>query len=178
VHATRTRPPVEVSADGVGVVSHVGARLVADLADRTTLTAHLSAVFAGRVARQTGHDPGRVLADLAVTIADGGECISDIATLADQSSVFGPVASDSTCWRVLNSITTADLDRVAAARAAARAVAWAQRAEVTGQALPASLVAGVPLRDAQGRPVLVIDDDATIVVTHSEKEQTAATFTC
>jgi hypothetical protein len=158
------------------VVSHVGARLIADLADQTMLTAQLSGAFAHRVAPQTAHDPGRVLADLAVMIADGGEAISDIATLADQAAVFGPVASDSTCWRVLNSIADADLDAIAQARAAARAVAWAQRAEQTGQALPASLVAGAPLIDAEGRPVLVIDDDATIVVTHSEKEHTAATF--
>jgi hypothetical protein len=165
-----------VSADGAGVVSHVGARLIADLADRTMLTAQLSGVFVHRVAPQTVHDPGRVLADLAVMIADGGEAISDIATLADQAAVFGPVASESTCWRVLNSIADADLDAIAQARAAARAVAWAQRAEQTGHALPASLVAGAPLIDAEGRPVLVIDDDATIVVTHSEKEHTAATF--
>jgi Transposase DDE domain group 1 len=176
VHATRTRPPVEVSADGVGVVSHAGSRLLVDLADQTTMTGQLSAVFAHRTAPQTAHDPGRVLVDLAVMLADGGETISDIATLADQAAMFGPVASDSTCWRVLNSITATDLDGIAAARAAARAVAWAQRAEVTGQTLPASLVAGTPLLDTEGRPVLVIDDDATIVVTHSEKEHTAATF--
>jgi hypothetical protein len=117
-----------------------------------------------------------VLVDLAVVIADGGEAISDIATLADQAAVFGPVASDSTCWRVLDSIRDSDLDAIAAARAAAREVAWAQRAEQTGAPLPASLVAGAPLLDGGGRPVLVIDDDATIVVTHSEKERTAATF--
>jgi hypothetical protein len=165
-----------VSADGAGVVSHAGSRLLADLADQTTLTAQLSAVFAGRTALQTAHDPGRVLTDLAVMIADGGEAISDIATLADQGAVFGPVASDSTCWRVLNSIRDADLDAIAAARAATRAVVWAQRAEQTGQPLPTSLVAGTPLLAADGRPVLVIDEDATIVVTHSEKEQAAATF--
>lgn len=165
-----------MSADGGGVVSHAGSRLLADLADQSTLTAQLSGVFANRVAPQTAHDPGRVLADLAVLIADGGEAISDIATLADQAAVFGPVASDSTCWRVLNAITAADLDAIGQARAAARAVAWAQRAEQTGHALPASLVAGAPLLDAERRPVLVIDDDATIVVTHSEKEHTAATF--
>jgi hypothetical protein len=150
--------------------------LIADVADRTTLTGLLSAVFAHRTAAQTAHDPGRVLTDLAVMIANGGECISDIAALADQAAVFGQVASDSTCWRVLNSITATDLDAIAAARAAARVVAWAQRAEQTGHALPASLVAGTPLLDDRDRPVLVIDDDATIVVTHSEKEQTAATF--
>jgi hypothetical protein len=158
------------------VVSHVGARLLADLADRTTLTGQLSAIFAGRTAPQTAHDPGRVLVDVAVMLADGGECISDIATLADQGEVFGPVASDSTCWRVLNSITPADLAGIAAARAAAREVAWAQRADATGQTLPASLVAGTPLLDRDGRSVLVIDEDATIVVAHSEKESAAATF--
>jgi hypothetical protein len=77
---------------------------------------------------------------------------------------------------VLNSITAADPDAIAAARGAARVVAWAQRAEQTGHALPASLVAGTPLLGDRDRPVVVIDDDATIVVTHSEKEQTAATF--
>ena len=176
MHATRSRPPVDVSADGAGVVSHAGSRLLADLADQTTLIAQLSAVFAGRTAPQTAHDPGRVLTDLTVLIADGGEAISDIATLADQAAVFGAVASDSTCWRVLDSIRDPDLDAIAAARAAAREVAWAQRAEQTGAPLPASLVAGAPLIDSDGRPVLVIDDDATIVVTHSEKEQAAATF--
>jgi len=165
-----------VSADGVGVVSHVGARLLADLADATTLTAQLSAVFASRTAPQTAHDPGRLLGDVAVMLADGGECISDIATLADQAAVFGPVASDSTCWRVLDSIGDGDLRAIAAARAAARAVAWAQSAEATGQALPASLVAGQPLLDRDGQAVLVIDEDATIVVAHSEKRSAAAMF--
>jgi hypothetical protein len=51
------------------------------------------------------------LFDLAVMLADGGECISDIATLADRSEVFGPVASDSTCWRVLDAVSDADLGR-------------------------------------------------------------------
>ncbi len=120
MHVTRTRPPVEVSADGAGVVSHAGSRLLADLADQTTLTAQLSAVFAERVAPQTAHDPGRVLTDVAVMIAGGGEAISDIATLADQAAVFGPVASDSTCWRVLNSIGPVELEQIAAARARTR----------------------------------------------------------
>jgi len=176
VKATRTRPPVVVSADGIGVVSHAGSRLLADLADRSTLTAQLSAVFADRVAPQTAHDPGRVLTDVAVMIADGGECISDIATLSDQPGVFGPVASDSTCWRVLDAVTDADLAAIDAARAATREVVWAQRAEATGTALPASLVAGAPLLARDGRAVLVIDEDATLVIAHSEKEQAAATF--
>jgi hypothetical protein len=49
------------------------------------------------------------------------------------------------CWRVLDAISEADLAGNAAARAAAREIAWPRRAEVNGQALPASLVAGQPL---------------------------------
>ena len=79
MHATRTRPALEVSAEGAGVVSHAGSRLLADLADRSTLTAQVSAVFFDRVRPQTAHDPGRVLTDLAVMIADGGECISVVS---------------------------------------------------------------------------------------------------
>jgi len=119
-----------------------------------------------------------VLADLAVMIADGGEVISDIATLSDQPTLFGPVASDSTCWRVLDAVGTADLAALAAARARAREVAWLARGEVTGTVLAPIPVAGRDLLDGAGRPVLVIDMDATIVIAHSEKEQAAATFIC
>jgi hypothetical protein len=109
-------------------------------------------------------------------IADGGEAISDIATLGDQAALFGPVASDSTCWRVLDSLIPAQIAGVAGARARARALVWAQRAEVTGASLPASRVADRELVDAAGRAVLVIDLDATIVIAHSDKEQAAPTF--
>ena len=47
MQATTTRPTITVTADGAGVVSHAGSRLLADLADRTTLTAELAAVLNG-----------------------------------------------------------------------------------------------------------------------------------
>jgi hypothetical protein len=159
-----------VSTDGRGVVSHVGSRLLAELADRSTLTGQLSAALAGLGRPRAVHDPGRVLVDLAVAVADGGECISDIAVLADRPGLFGPVASDSTVWRLLAQLGAAELDAVAVARAAAREVAWAQRAEMCGAVVPAARAAGRVL------PGLVIDLDATIVICHSEKESAAATF--
>jgi len=70
---------------------------VADLAGTTTLTTELSAALDGVRGSRPRHDPGRVLVDLAVAIADGAEAISDIAVLADQPALFGSVASDSTC---------------------------------------------------------------------------------
>jgi hypothetical protein len=171
VHPTTTRPKITVTADGAGVVSHAGTRLLADLADTTTLTAELSDVLDGVRGSRPRHDPGRVLVDLAVAIADGAETISDIAVLADQPALFGSVASDSTCWRLLDALDERRLSAVAGARARAREAAWAQRAETTGAALGRSRVAGTTGLDA-----LVIDLDAHVLVCHSEKEQTAPTF--
>jgi len=111
-----------------------------------------------------------VLVDLAVAVADGATTISEIAVLDDQSELFGRVASDSTCWRLLDRLDDTTLAQVAAARARAREVVWDQHAERHGRAFPPATVAG---RDLD---VLVIDLDASIVVCHSEKEQAAPTF--
>jgi hypothetical protein len=152
-------------------VSHAGSRLLDDLAEATTLTSELSQALAGLRRPRTRHDPGRVLVDLAVAIADGAEAITDIAVLADQPELFGPVASDSTCWRLLEALDEPRLAAVAAARARAREVAWAQRAEATGRAFTRSRVAGTV-----GVEALVIDLDAHVLLCHSEKEQAAPTF--
>jgi len=93
-----------VTGDGSGVVSHAGTVLLAELADRIGLTAGLSEATDGLRERRAGHDPGRVLVDVAVAIADGATTISDVQTLADQHGSYGPagsVASTSTIWRVL-----------------------------------------------------------------------------
>ncbi len=151
-------------------MSHAGSRLLADLANRTTLTAQLAEELAGPRKPRARHDPGRVLVDMAVAVADGATTISDVAVLADQAELFGSVASDSTCWRLLDQLDTTRLGAVARARAAAREVMWAQRAELTGAPFPPAMAAGREL------PGLVIDLDASIVVCHSEKEHAAPTF--
>src|SRR4051812_21585130 len=61
VQATTTRPKVTATADGQGVVSHAGSRLLADVADRTTLTGKLAEVLAVLRKPRARHDPGRVL---------------------------------------------------------------------------------------------------------------------
>ncbi|MFJ5156739.1 hypothetical protein ACIQCF_35360, partial [Streptomyces sp. NPDC088353] len=72
VHTTRSRPKLVVSADGNGVANHAGSRLLADLADATSLTSAFSEALHRLRPRGTGHDPGRVAVDLAVMLADGG----------------------------------------------------------------------------------------------------------
>jgi hypothetical protein len=171
VKTTRTRPTITVTGGGRGVVSHAGARLLADLADTTGLTNAFCQALAGlrQRRRQDGHDPGRIAVDLAVMLADGGQAIADLGVLRDQSGLFGPVASDPTAWRLLSQLGETLLSELRAARARARQVAWAQHADTRG-ALPAVTVAG---RQVDG---LVLDIDATIVICHSEKESATSTW--
>jgi hypothetical protein len=150
-----TRPRVLVTGDGRNVVAHAGARVLCDLADALGLTDGLSTAMAPTKLRRRGHDRGQVLVDLAVMLADGGEAISDLAVLADQPALFGDVASSATAWRTLDAVDDEVLCRIATARAAARAQAWA---------------AGVD------PGFYVIDFDGTLVNSHSEKEQAAPTY--
>ena len=146
---------VVVTTDGAGIVSHAGAFMVSQLADRVGLTDALSAAMAPTRRRASGHDPGQVLRDLAVMLADGGDCISDLTVLREQADLFGPVASTATAWRTLDAIDDHMLDRIRTARASTRAYAWAAGA--------------APDR-------VVLDLDATLVTAHSDKEGATANY--
>ena len=95
---------VDVAADGTGLSSRAGTGLLPLVASRLGLTDGLCAAFEGTRERRSPHDPGRVFCDLAVMLADGGRCVSDLAALAGQPSLFGEVASVSTARRVMLSI--------------------------------------------------------------------------
>lgn len=155
MNANRCRPRLVVSGDGKAVVGHAGSRTLCDLAETLGLRAGLSAAMASTKQRRRGHDRGEVLVDLAVMIADGGTTISDLVTLADQPGLFGPVASVATAWRTLQAVDDTVLAQVAAARAEARALAWAAGADPG---------------------VYVVDIDATLVGSHSEKQHAAANY--
>jgi hypothetical protein len=148
---------VEVRPDGQGLVSHAGAALLAEAADRVGLTAALSRGLTPMRERRSRHDPGRVVRDLAVMLADGGDCLADLRAVRDQQPLFGPVASDTTAFRVIDAIARdpALMDAVRAARAQARENAWNAGAE--------------PER-------IVIDIDATLITAHSDKDGAAGTF--
>jgi len=166
VQSTAWSKGLRVTADGSGVVSHVGAVLLRMLADRTGLTQAVSGALTRR-GWWPAHDRSRVVVDLAVMIAGGGEAICDIDVLRDQGELFGPVASAATCWRALDEIGDVQLRRIAKARARARARVWA-------------LLGAVPPARAAGRDVgdgvVVLDIDSTIVLAHSEKEGAAPTY--
>ncbi|WP_454561667.1 IS1380 family transposase [Mycobacterium haemophilum] len=152
---------VKVSADGYGVVSHAGMAMVRELADRSGLSAQVTAALADTYRGPWVYAPGEVFADLAVAVADGADCIDAVGQLCgDREHVLGAKASTTTMWRLVDErIDAGHLPRVRAARAAARAAAWAAGAAPT----PGGW--------------LHIDIDATLVIDHSDnKEKAGATW--
>jgi hypothetical protein len=161
---------LKVTAEGTGLVGHAGAILLRKAADQTGLTAQLSAAL-----RRKGTSPlldrGTVLASLAAAIALGATSMSDIALLAHLAPVLGDAPSGPTVRRALDLAgTPAALDRVARARAKARAHAW-KLIEATPAGFPWLVIAGKTLAGW-----LVIDLDATLVTASSDKEGAAPTW--
>jgi hypothetical protein len=101
--------------------------------------------------------PGFVVRDLAVSVADGGDCLTDLGVLRGQEPLLGPVASESTAHRAIKSID---------------AVVWRWKR----LASPARR----PLKrawDAGARPeTITLDIDASLLTAHSEKERAAGNY--
>lgn len=157
---------LEVRADGTGQVAHAGSALLAGLADKVGLTRALSRAMAPTRQRRSAHDPGVVLRDLAVMLADGGDCLADLGALRDQPDLWGHVASDATAFRVIDSVDEQCLGRLRAAVTVARARAWELGARPERS-----------LARWHNRPErTVIDIDATLTSAHSAKEGAAGNF--
>src|SRR6476620_10948353 len=113
------------------------------------------------------HEPGKVLLDLAIAIAIGGDCLADIGQVRSMPAIFGRVASDPTVSRLIDRLAV-DVDRaeraINTARAQTREVVW----DLAG--------ADAPDHGICPQQPLAVDTDATLLTAHSEKEQAAATY--
>lgn len=160
-------PPVRVDAAPVAAAGSAGGVLLTKTVEVSGLSGGLREAL-GRWRKPTAtHDPGKVLTDLAVTLALGGDCLADAATVRSEPEIYGRVASDATVSRTI-AMLAGDADRVLASVAAARRVARAQVWELAGEHGPNS--------GATADDPLVVDLDATLVTAHSEKEQAAPNF--
>lgn len=152
--------PVRIAAGGESLISTSGASLLLQTAAVSGLAKALSRGLGPWRRPGAVHDPGKMVMDLAVAIAAGGDCLADVALLRAQPEIFGPVASDPTISRLLETLAedaSGAISVIRSARASARARAWAHRP---------------PMADG---PV-VIDLDATLIGAHSEKEQASPNF--
>jgi len=165
--STSCYPSLSVDTTGTGVVSQAGAITLLRTAEKTGLTAGLSAALSRWRKPLATHDPGKIVLDLAVAVAVGGDCLADVALLREEPGVFGSVASDPTVSRLFTTLAAdapTALRAINAARAAARQIVWAHAG------------AHAPDHDISARNPLIIDLDATLVTAHSEKEHAASTY--
>ncbi len=155
------RPWLSVIVGGESLVSHAGGVLLIETARRSGLSGQLARLL-GRWRKPLAvHDPGKIVADLAVAVALGGDAACDIAVLRAQPGVFGPVASDPTVSRLVTTLA-ADADAAVAAISTARAAARERVWDLAGAPLQAGRV--------------VIDLDATLLDVHSEKQDATRTW--
>jgi hypothetical protein len=164
VKTTARRAKITVSADGSGIVSQAGGLLLVQAAALTGLGQGLSAGLARWRPSRAVHDPGKIVTDLVVALALGGDWLADVAVLRAQPGLFGPVASDPVVSRLIARLAAdapKSLKAIRAARAAARERVWA----LAGPAAPGT-----------GGGLILLDVDATVVTSCSEKEQAAPTW--
>jgi len=160
-------PSVRVDSAPVAAVGSAGGVLLTTVCDVTGLSVALREGLSSWRKPTAVHDPGKVLTDLAVTLALGGDCLSDAAIIRCEPGIYGRVASEATVSRAISALGK-DVEKVLAAVAAARTVARARAWERAGEHAPNHVVS---VDDP-----LVVDLDATLVTAHSDKEQAAPTF--
>lgn len=167
MNTTRLYPRLHIDHAQVGAVSQAGGVLLTETIRVSGIDQALSGALARWKKPFARHDPAKVCLDLAVTLALGGDALSDIDVVRSEPGVYGQVASDATVSRLVKTLAK-DAERslaaISDARRAARAMVWA--------------AAGAHAPDAGVSPTghLIIDLNATLITAHSEKEHAAPTF--
>ena len=145
---------VSVEPGGKGVVAHVGLHALGSLADALDLGSALSSCIEPRSQRAPRHDRGKVLVQMALVLAGGGESCADVEHLRAQRDLFGDVASDSTVYRTFHEFDAPQREQFARSLAEVRATIW-EKLDVTSD------------------PV-ILDFDATLVMGLAESKENAA----
>lgn len=156
-------PRVRVEDGGRGVVSQAGAVLLVETVRKSGLDQAISTTLASWRKSRAVHDPGKTVLNLALAVALGGDCLADVAMLRAEPGLFGPVASDPTVSRLIDTLATAGpkaLAAIRAARAEARERVW----NLAKNAAP----------DASGQ--VIVDLDGVLVLAHSDKQDATATW--
>lgn len=166
-NTTGLYPRVQVDTGPAPAVGQGGAVLLTDTIRVSGLDAALAAALGPWRKPTSVHHPAKIVLDLAVSLAVGGDCLADVAVVRSEPGLFGHVASDATVSRLVDTLAgdvDAALARIDTARAVARAQVWRLAGD---QAPDHGIDAGTPL---------IIDLDATLVTSHSDKEQARPTF--
>ncbi|MFA3842626.1 IS1380 family transposase [Streptomyces aureus] len=156
-------PRVRVEGGGRAAVSQAGGVLLVETARKIGLDQAISAALAPWCKPRAVHDPGKVLLDVALAVALGGDCLADVGMLRGEPAVFGAVASDPTVSRLIDALASAGPKALAAIRTA--------RAHVREHVWK---LARASAPDTGGQ--VIVDIDGVLVLAHSEKQDAAATW--
>jgi len=138
VKITGLYPRVRVDTSATAAVGQAGGVLLTRTVTATGLDRFLSAALVRWRKPLAVHDPGKIITDLALSLALGGDCLADLAVLRAEPGVFGRVASDPTVSRAIATLAAEApgvLKAIDTARAAAREQAW----RLAGRHAPDSL---------------------------------------
>ncbi|MEU4351805.1 IS1380 family transposase [Streptomyces sp. NPDC023838] len=156
-------PRVRVEGGGRAVVAQAGGVLLVETVRKAGLDDAISAALTPWRKARAVHDAGKVLLDIALSVALGGDCLADVGMLRAEPAVFGPVASDPTVSRLIDTLAGSGERALAAIRSArteARERVW----KLAGDSAP----------DADG--TVTVDLDGVLVIAHSDKEDAAPTW--
>jgi hypothetical protein len=156
-------PRVRVEGGGRAVVSQAGGVLLVETVRKAGLDTAISAALAPWRKARAVHDPGKILLDVALAVALGGDCLADVAMLRAEPTVFGSVAFDPTVSRLIDTLAASGekaLRAIRSARAEARQHVW----RLADREAP----------DAGG--MVTVDLDGVLVIAHSDKEDAAPTW--
>ncbi len=156
-------PRVRAEGGGRGVVSQAGAVLLVETVRKSGLDQAISTALAPWRKPRAVHDPGKTVLDLALAVALGGDCLADVAMLRAEPGVFGPVASDPTVSRLIDTLAAGG-NRALTAIRQARAHVCEHVWQLAGDTAP----------DADGQ--VTVDLDGVLVISHSDKQDAAATW--
>lgn len=156
-------PRVRIEGGGRVVVSQAGSVLLVETVRKAGLDTAIAAALTPWRRPRAMHDPGKILLDVALAVALGGDCLADVAMLRAEPAVFGPVASDPTVSRLVDALAASGEKALRASRAA--------RAEVRQQVWR---LAEQEAPDADG--TLTVGLDGVLVIAHSDNEDAAPTW--
>jgi hypothetical protein len=96
-HSIGSYPRVRVQDDGRQVVSQAGSVLLVETARKSGLDKAVSRAVAPWRKPRAVHDPSKVLLDVALAVALGGDCLADLAMLRCGGLRPGPLRSPIRC---------------------------------------------------------------------------------
>ncbi|PFG33794.1 DDE family transposase [Sanguibacter antarcticus] len=127
VKSTVVYPRLDIATSTTAAVSQAGGVLLTETIRASGLDRALGEALLAWRKPTAVHDPGKVILDLAVALALGGDALADIAVLRAEPGLYGPVDSDPTVSRVIAALAAdalAALRAINTARARARSAAW------------------------------------------------------